>query len=124
MDRANWSRSPGWTIKVDDGDDVSVFVVNDRNGDVVCTVEPRPFPPEAAANANLLAAAPDLYNALYEAFYDVCCDCIQDEYMRNNMRIPSSEEILAEGCPRGEVDCRFLDWIRAIRKARGAEDEI
>lgn len=81
----------GWTIS------------DDANGFGLCTRAPWPNrAEESAANANLIAAAPDLYEALYLVWDKVLTEChSKDSYVRQQV-----EQSLAKA--RG-------DWERGER---------
>lgn len=60
---------------------------------------------------------------LYDAAYTMCVEYCIDEVTSKGIRFPTSEEILKNGCPNCDSDCRFLDWWQLLRKVR-KESEV
>jgi len=71
----------------------------------------------AQDNANLIAAAPEMYEALKGAVQEACGACAM-------MHVSDKYDFIENGCPFEEnEDCKCLSWIRTLRKARG-ESEV
>ena len=70
------------------------------------------------ADANLIAAAPEMYESLKDAVQDACGACAM-------MHVSDKYDFIENGCPFEEnEDCKCLSWIRTLRKARGEESEV
>ena len=98
--REKFTKGP-WKATYDSQLQALIEIYNTEDRTMVATLPDRgtvEAMPEIEANANLIAAAPDMYEALEE----VCHDCIGKE----------ATDILCEGC---HVD-------KALRKARGEEE--
>ena len=97
MSEPKFTKGP-WTAKYDSQLQAAIEIYNTEDRILVAVLPDRgtvEAMPEIEANANLIAAAPDLYASLET----ICHDCIGKE----------ATDILCEGC---HVD-------KALRKARG-----
>ena len=65
------------------------------------------------ANARLIAAAPELYDALYEAVEEKCTECHQINDYESDIGV---EWQMCKGCP-------VKKWRDALAKASGEEED-
>ena len=74
---------------------------------------------QADANARLIAAAPDLYDALKHATHTLCvsfCASCLPKGSETGMAT-----FIQNGCPRGSESCDMAKWWELIRKVRDGE---
>ena len=70
---------------------------------------------EARANASLIAAAPELYDALVEAAYKTCHDCILVTNGEDNIPLP--DEMIENGCSMN-FECNIQKAWKLLKRVR------
>ena len=118
MNKEQFTKKP-WHVKFHHVADMTFVTVADESRKPICEVfshEPN-WEDEQEANAHLIAAAPELYEALKGAVQEACGACAM-------MHVSDKYDFIENGCPFEEnEDCKCLSWIRTLRKARG-ESEV
>ena len=118
--------TPGpWETDFFNVEDQGVYMVRDSLNQAVCQCftqypfagKPGITDDEAEANANLIAAAPELYEALRGVVQEACGTCAM---MHVN---PETYDFIENGCPYTENNekCDYRNCIKILRKARGEE---
>ena len=87
----------------------------DEEGRVICEVYTRPKGHFVCPDVALIAAAPEMYEALYDATNNYCGVCRQEPI-----------DIIKDGCPKERyksrayvTSCVAQKWLKILRKARG-----
>ena len=114
MSEPKFTPGPWWVLH-EGSSEVSV----QTDGACICSLNYDPLPKEEVqkhlANARLIAAAPELYDACVEAVYHICFDCMGG--FRHDIGL-TSEDLLNDGCPKKSNDCFFLKTLDLLRKVR------
>lgn len=120
-----------WSVYIH-GEEFESIGVRDKYGQDICECfENSPFPmhghpglngDEKEANAYLMKAAPDMYEALVELVYEHCHQCIFNSFV--GREIPSPKEFAEMGCIKTESampNCKGRRWHEILQKARVEE---
>ena len=93
--------------------DDEITVIENESGRVLAELDD-------VETANCLARLPELYDALVEAVYDACQDCLVE---RSCVDGKEGYDLIENGCVYPERDCceQCRRWIELIRKVRDGE---
>ena len=125
--KKEFSAAP-WSVNIH-GEEYEEIGVKDQYGQDICECwHNSPFPShghpgidgdQQEANAYLIAAAPEMYEALVELVYNNCHQCIFNSF--SGSEIPSPKEFAAMGCIKTESampNCKGRRWHLILKKAR------
>ena len=86
-----------------------VFEIESNSGDFI--TEATMF-----ETANRLSHLPELYDALVEAAYEFCHNCIS--LTGDSEYVPDSDEFIEKGCPKKIESCFCRKWWGLLRNVR------
>ncbi len=115
MNKEQFTKKP-WHVKFHHLEDMTFVTVAGESSKPICEVfshEPN-WEDEQEANAHLIAAAPELYEALKGAVQEACGTCAM---MHVN---PDTYDFVEKGCPFTQENktCDYRNCIAILRKAR------
>lgn len=70
-------------------------------------------------DANRLARLPELYDALKEAAYEFCHNCVT--MTSDSEYVPDSDDFIENNCPKKSKECFCRKWWTLLKKVRDGE---
>lgn len=69
--------------------------------------------------ANCLSHLPELYDALKEAAYEFCHNCVT--MTSDSEYVPDSDDFIENNCPKKSKECFCRKWWTLLKKVRDGE---